>query len=68
MNYSAKRLEKGKYLYRGYIIQCIGYYSPEHRICWECIDEYGCGFGQGYSLNECKMWIDEELKNETIRT
>ena len=57
----AKRISKGKYLYRGYIIECIGYYHPEHRVCWECIDNYGNGFGHGYSLKECKMWIDEEL-------
>ncbi len=56
----AKRISKGKYLYRGCIIECVGYYHPEHRVCWECIDNHGNGFGHGYSLKECKMWIDEE--------
>lgn len=64
----AKRLGRGHYLYRGFEIICVGYFNPEHRVCWECVDEHGCGFGQGFSLKECKMWIDEEIdknrKNE----
>ncbi len=57
----AKKISKGHYLYRGFEIICIGYYHPEHRVCWECVDEHGGGFGQGFSLKECKMWIDEEI-------
>ena len=61
-SYKAKRISKGHYEYRGYKIICIGYYHPEHRIVWECVDENGNGFGHDYSLNGCKFWIDEELK------
>lgn len=59
----AKRLSRGHYLYRGFEIICVGYYGPEHRVCWECVDGNGCGFGQGFTLKECKMWIDCEIKN-----
>ena len=67
----AKRLGRGHYQYRGFEIVCLGYYNPEHQIVWECVDENGQGFGQGYTLSECKMWIDEEIdknrKNEYKR-
>ena len=39
--YTAKRLGKGLYLYRGFRIECVGYYNPDHRVCWEAIDENG---------------------------
>ena len=61
MAHKTKKLKKGRYLYRGYEIWCVGYYHPEHRVCWECVDEYGDGFGHGYTLNECKHWIDVEI-------
>lgn len=68
MKHTAKRLGKGHYLYRGFEIMCVGYYPPEHRICWECIDEDGMsGFGHGFSLNECKMWIDIEIDKNNIK-
>ena len=35
MKCKAKRIRKGCYEYRGYIIQSVGYYEPEHRVCWE---------------------------------
>ena len=58
----AKRISKWHYEYRGFEIICIGYYPPEHRVVWECVDENGNGFGHDYSLRGCKFWIDEELK------
>jgi hypothetical protein len=41
----AKRISKGHYEYRGYKIICIGYYPPEQRVVWECVDSDGTGFG-----------------------
>ena len=35
MKHKCKRIRRGNYEYRGYIIQCVGYYHPEHRVCWE---------------------------------
>ena len=60
----AKRLSKGYYEYRGYKIVCVGYYNSEHKVCWECVDENGCGFGHDYSLKACKIWIDIEIDGE----
>jgi hypothetical protein len=63
-SYKAKRISKGHYEYRGYKIICIGYYPPEQRVVWECVDNDGTGFGHDYSLKDCKFWIDEELKKK----
>jgi hypothetical protein len=62
--YKAKRISKGNYEYRGYWIHCCGYYPPEQRVVWECIDKDGSGFGHDYSLKACKLWVDEELKKK----
>lgn len=62
--YKATKIGRGHYRYRGFDIICVGYYNPEHRVCWECVDENGQGFGHGYTLKECKTWIDIELENE----
>lgn len=59
MYHTAHRLSSGHYIYRGYHIVCVGYYPPEHRVCWECIDKDGIsGFGHDYTLSGCKRWID----------
>lgn len=34
--YKLKKISKGHYEYRGCKIDCVGYYSPEQRVCWEC--------------------------------
>lgn len=60
----AKRISSGHYEYRGFKINCIGYYPPEQRVVWECVDENGNGFGHDFSLKGCKFWIDEELKRK----
>lgn len=57
----AHRVNKGIYEYRGFRIECVGYYNPEHRVCWEAVDEDGWGFGHAYTLKECKMWVDKRL-------
>ena len=65
MKHKCKRIHRGKYEYRGYIIQCAGYYHPEHRVCWEA-----CPKGEiyadfhGFSLWEVKMAIDYDLDKE----
>lgn len=62
MKYKCKRICKGNYEYRGYIIQRLGYYHPEKRIIWEA-----CPKGKmyadynGFSLSEVKIAIDCDL-------
>lgn len=65
MKHIARKIRKGHYEYRGYEIHCIGYYEPEHKVCWEAnlIGEYGADF-HGYSLREIKYRIDEDLDKE----
>lgn len=52
------RIRKGHYLYNGYLIYSIGYYNPEHCVCWEAVDVNGNGVAHGKSMKECKMWVD----------
>jgi hypothetical protein len=59
--YVAKKISAGHYIYRGIDIYRIGYYPPEKRVVWECVDENGNGFGHDYSLKGCKFWIDEDF-------
>ena len=56
-----QRLSRGHYIYRGFEVNCIGYYQPEHRVCWEAVDEHGCGFAHSYSLAMTKILIDSKL-------
>lgn len=58
----AKRISAGHYIYRGFQINRVGYYPREKRVAWEYVDENGCGYGNSFSLRDCKFWIDEELK------
>lgn len=60
--HKAKRLSKGLYLYRGFQIECVGYYQPEHRVCWEAVEENGInGWAHHYTLKDVKREIDDEL-------
>ena len=60
-----KRIRCGTYEYRGYIIQSVGYYHPEHRVCWEAHLSNGfCADFHGYSLKEVKLLIDYDLDKE----
>ena len=52
------RIRKGHYLYNGYLIYSVGYYNPEHCVCWEAVDVNGNGVAHGKSMKECKMWVD----------
>ena len=55
--HTAKRISGGHYMYRGFQIICIGYYNPEHRVCWEAVDEHGCGFAHSNSLKDILILI-----------
>lgn len=57
------KIRKGSYIYRGYYIECLGYYEPEHHIVWEAVDENGNGFAHSYSLKDVKREIDYEIQN-----
>ena len=48
------------------MITSVGYYHPEHRVCWEgCLDIEGRYWGDyhGFSLAEVKALIDSDLDN-----
>ena len=62
MKYKCKRISSGHYEYRGFKINSVGYYPPEQRVCWECVDKDDNVFGRDFSLKGCKYWIDEEIK------
>lgn len=59
--YKAKRIQAGHYIYRGYEINCCGYFGPERSIVWEAYDEFGCAWAHAYTLREVKQYIDYEL-------
>lgn len=61
MKNKAKRMSAGHYIYRGFEVNCVGYYNPEHRVCWEAVDENGCGFAHGFSFAMTKRLIDYGL-------
>jgi hypothetical protein len=35
--YHAHRVDTNIYEYRGFQIECVGYYPPEHRVVWEAL-------------------------------
>jgi hypothetical protein len=61
-----KKIRYGRYEYRGYIIQQFGYYHPEHRICWEGIDQKGNAIAHGFTkrsiIREIDYMLDETYK------
>lgn len=64
IKHHAKRIRRGRYEYRGFIVYSIGYYPPENRIVWEVVDHDGSCFAHAFSLQESKHRIDEELIQE----
>ena len=52
------RISRSHYIHRGFLILCVGYYQPEHRVCWEAVDVDGSAFAHGYTLKEVKRRID----------
>jgi len=64
MSKGATRISSGQYRYKGFIINCLGYYEPEHRICWEAVDHDGTGFAHAYTKREVMWNIDYEIAEE----
>ena len=62
MKHQAKRIRAGKYIYLGYVINCIYNYEPEGRDVWECVDQNGEGFGHSYRLRDAKRQVDLEIE------
>lgn len=60
----ARRISRGHYIYRGFQVICVGYYPPDGRVCWEAVDEHGCGFAHSYSFADTKNEIDWELDKD----
>ena len=58
----AKRLGSGRYLYRGFVIENVGYRSNDCRVGWEVNDGDGSSFGQSFSLREAKLCVDYEIE------
>ena len=60
--YPCKKIRAGKYEYRGWIISSVGYYHPEHCVCWEGYDpKTGHADFHGFSKKEIKWLIDYSL-------
>lgn len=65
-NYRAKRIERGRYLYRGYEIEWVGYIDKRHPNAWQAKGHDGVScFAQSGSLTETKMYIDDLLDNNS---
>lgn len=56
-----KKIERGKYEYRGYVIQKFGYYHPEHRVCWEVLDSKGDAVEFGFTKKQAMRNVDYML-------
>ena len=51
-----------RYIYRGVFIECVGYFDPEHCVCWQGIDFDGIGaFAHNWSLAGTKKEIDRQI-------
>ena len=67
MRYKAKKIGYSLWEYRGYKIERIDNYEPEGRTVWEVEDTDGTAFGQSFSFKDCKMAIDNELKESEVK-
>lgn len=63
VKHRAKRISERHYIYRGFHIYGM-YYHPEHRVCWEAVDNDGSGFAHSFTLKEAKEFIDCELNGD----
>ena len=63
IKHKAKKIERGRYLYRGFAVRCLGY-TKGGRACWEATDHDGSGFAHSHRLGDTKSLIDYELKRE----
>lgn len=58
--FPCQKIKPGTYKYRGWIIQCVGYYEPERCVVWEAYDpETGCADFHAFSKKAIKKLIDE---------
>ena len=55
----AKRTGLGHYVYRGFKVDCVGWCQGQ--MCWEAVDENGCGFAHSHTFKGTKALIDWEL-------
>ena len=53
-----KKICKGKYEYRSYLVIRFGYYHPEKRVCWEGWNSEGDSIAYGYTKKEVMREID----------
>lgn len=68
MKHRAVRVRAGKYMYRGYEINCIYNHEPEGRDVWECVDSDGSGFGHCFRLRDAKKAVDFEIERKNRET
>lgn len=55
-----RKIRAGTYEYKDWIIQSVGYYYPEKRICWEAVNkETNCGDFHGFSKKEIIYLINQ---------
>lgn len=71
MAHRAKKIEKGRYSYRGYILNCNGYWQPDHRIAWEAYkmdedDEIETVVAKGFAKKKIMKDIDDFLDKDHI--
>lgn len=67
--FKSKKIKKGTYEYRGFIISCVGYYHPEQKVCWEGYNpKNGHGDFHGYSKKQIKSLIDYSLSKLTFKS
>lgn len=55
----SKKIKKGEYEYRGFLVICFGYYEPKKRIVWEGINRItGNEIAKGFTKKEIMREID----------
>ena len=61
-----KKLFKGEYEYRGYIVSNHGYYPPDKCVWWEAVSiETKCADFHATTKKQIKAMIDKDLLNRT---
>lgn len=62
---ACKKIKKGTYEYKDWIIYSVGYYSPEQKVCWEAVNkETNCADFHGFSKKEVVGLIEESIKRQ----
>ena len=58
-----KRIRAGKYIYKIWELNCVGYYPPEKRIVWEATNiEDGQSDAHDWTLKGLKERVDKIWK------